>query len=174
MSKYAPLQRYLAETGANRLRLSFAEIERILGFALPRSARTYAPWWANVAGSHVQASAWLGAGWQTCQVDVPGEAVGFERSRPAASGPASPGLEDRGSAFLDGEIRLDTRRLGERAARVLGAYLEEARGDAAAALDQALEDAGETRRRRMIERFAALPYVPGDSASLIREDRDGR
>lgn len=171
MSKYAPLNRHLAGTSTDRIRLSFAEIERILGFSLPASARTYAPWWANVGGSHVQARAWMDAGWQTLQVDVPGEAVSFVRE----SKPPRSTLQERGSSFLDGEIRIDTRRLSADAAQSLSAYLDEADGDLAAAIDRALRDASETRRRRMIERFAtAAPTVSGDSTQLIREDRDGR
>ena len=34
--------------------MTFAQIERILGVALPNSARRYRPWWANeAAGTHV-------------------------------------------------------------------------------------------------------------------------
>lgn len=169
MGKYDPLQRHLAGCASGRVRLSFAEIEQILGFALPPSARTYAPWWANVGGSHVQARAWMGVGWQTLQVDVPGEAVSFERLAAA-----QPGLQERGSNFLDSDVRIDTRRLSSSAAQSLSHYLDEADGDVLAGLDQALRDADETRRRRLVARFAAEPAVAGDSTQLIREDRDGR
>jgi hypothetical protein len=168
MSKYAPLQRHLAGLAVRKIRLPFAEIERILGFPLPASARAYAPWWANVGGSHVQARAWLGAGWRTCQVDIPGEVIGFQKADPTPAG-----LEEAGSTYLDGEVRLDLRRLSAHAAQALGDYLNDAGGDVLAAIDLALTDGGETRRRRMIERFAVLsPRVDGDSTDLIREDRD--
>jgi len=76
MSKYEPLSRYLEKRGAT-VTLSFTEIEKILGFALPPSARQYAAWWSNNAGSHVQANAWLEAGFKTEDVDLAGQHVGF-------------------------------------------------------------------------------------------------
>ena len=39
--------------------MTFAEIEQILGAALPKSAYRYRPWWANQrAGTRVHARAW--------------------------------------------------------------------------------------------------------------------
>jgi hypothetical protein len=70
MSKYDPVGRYLAAADRQELRLSFAQVEKILGFSLPASARRYAAWWSNSGGSHVQAAAWLGAGFETADVDV--------------------------------------------------------------------------------------------------------
>lgn len=55
--KYYPLEKYLSEIEAKKLQLSFAEIESILGFALPSSAYKYSEWWSN--GSHTHANAWL-------------------------------------------------------------------------------------------------------------------
>lgn len=67
MSKYDRLGQHLS--GLDRSRghtLSFDRIETLLGFALPRSARTYQAWWANQKnGRHVQANAWLDEGWLT-------------------------------------------------------------------------------------------------------------
>ncbi len=65
-TKYEPLRRWLELQSTNRLRVTFGELEQVLGFKLPRSARELAQWWANVRGSHVQASAWMDAGWRTC------------------------------------------------------------------------------------------------------------
>lgn len=76
MSKYDSLSRYLAKR-STKLTLSFDAIEKILGFALPRSARRHPAWWSNGAASHVQANAWLGAGFETAEVDMAGEKLSF-------------------------------------------------------------------------------------------------
>jgi hypothetical protein len=173
-SKYAPLQRQLERTPGQRLRLTFAEIEATLGFKLPRSAQVYPQWWANVGGSHVQAGAWMGAGWRTCEVDVPGGRVTFERDAPAAEW-ATPGVEEPGKPFVRLPERVDLQRLTPRALLILADYIADANNDLEAALSCALEDADLTRRRRLVEWFRAnSPRVPGDSTDLIREDRDAR
>ena len=77
-SRYDPLRAYLAERTDRVVRLSFGEIERILGGPLPASARRHRPWWANErSGSHVHASAWIGAGRRTANVDLNAAMVDF-------------------------------------------------------------------------------------------------
>jgi hypothetical protein len=88
MSKYDSLSRYLAKQ-SSKLTLSFDAIEKILGFALPGSARRHPAWWSNGADSHVQANAWLGAGFETAEVDISGEKLSFV-PRPEEEAPASP------------------------------------------------------------------------------------
>jgi hypothetical protein len=79
-SRYDPLKRYLAECTDSVIHLSFGEIERIIGGPLPASARRHRPWWANErSGSHVHASAWMGAGRRTTNVDLTTAAVDFVR-----------------------------------------------------------------------------------------------
>lgn len=66
MSKYDQLQDYFSQRADREFILSFAEIENIAGFELPKSARIYAPWWANEAThstTHVQCRAWCDAGY---------------------------------------------------------------------------------------------------------------
>ena len=60
--------------------MTFAELERILGRALPASARKHRPWWANRETSHSQARGWLDAGWRASKVDLDGATVTFECS----------------------------------------------------------------------------------------------
>jgi hypothetical protein len=81
--KYAPLAAYLAAQPGDRVMLTFAELEAILGAALPPSART-PPWWANTRLASAQGRAWLGAGWRVARVDLRDEppAVTFARGRP--------------------------------------------------------------------------------------------
>jgi hypothetical protein len=77
--KYAPLYNYLGKRRDLEWSVSFAELEAILGFKLPNSARVHRPWWANQGerGGHSHALAWEMAGWKTSQVDMAGERVVF-------------------------------------------------------------------------------------------------
>lgn len=80
--KYLPLAQHLvSQPAATRaLRLSFGQVEEILGDTLPVSARKYRPWWANSRSGHVQATAWLSVGWNVDTVDQSTEVVTFLRS----------------------------------------------------------------------------------------------
>ncbi len=87
MSKYSPLKDYLNRAEVGRVRLEFAEIERILGFRLPESAYRHAAWWSNNPEGHSHSLAWVAEGWRSEQVDVAGRRVTFRRD--AESGTAS-------------------------------------------------------------------------------------
>jgi antitoxin HicB len=80
-SKYLPLQVYLSAVShaASDVQLSFAEIEQIMDARLPPSAHNHREWWSNHAGSHVQARAWLEAGWEVEGVDQEAQTVRFQR-----------------------------------------------------------------------------------------------
>jgi len=80
MSKYEPLPQFLATVGGKAHRMSFAEIERILGFTLPKSAYKHEAWWSNNETGHSHARAWLKLGWRTEEVDLKGRKVTFQRS----------------------------------------------------------------------------------------------
>ena len=79
--KYAPLFRNLSVRTGTRWRATFAQIEAVLGFKLPDSARIHRPWWANQkrGGGHSHALAWQAAGWKTTRVDLAAETLVFER-----------------------------------------------------------------------------------------------
>lgn len=80
MGKYDTLGRYLGGLKSELETLSFGDVEEILGFPLPTSARTYRPWWANDE-THVQAvDGWLSVGWKVNSVDLATEIVTFRRS----------------------------------------------------------------------------------------------
>ena len=84
--KYAPLYRHLLSARAEpEWRTTFRELETILGFHLPDSARLYRPWWANSeSGSgHSHALAWQAAGWRTREVDIEAETLVFARGEGA-------------------------------------------------------------------------------------------
>ena len=79
--KYQRLYTHLYGMEAHEWRTSFSEIESVMGFELPASARLHRPWWSNQAGSngHSQALAWSAAGWETAEVDMAAETLLFRR-----------------------------------------------------------------------------------------------
>ncbi|WP_373069624.1 hypothetical protein [Gemmatimonas sp.] len=80
MAKYDPLRDYLVARAEALVKLSFSEVEGIIGAALPASARQYQAWWANEAsGNHVEARAWLDAGYRTAKLDLNAQVVEFHR-----------------------------------------------------------------------------------------------
>lgn len=78
-SMYLPLALYLQALKEERRRLTFQEIEAILGKELPDSAREHRSWWANDSTSHVQSQQWLDAGWRISYVNMSEGAVTFAR-----------------------------------------------------------------------------------------------
>jgi hypothetical protein len=81
MSRYDPLRRYLASvaTDQREVRLSFRDMERIVG-TLPPSARNYRAWWGNNQAMP-QALAWQQAGFVVETVNLTAEHVVFVRGR---------------------------------------------------------------------------------------------
>ena len=77
--KYTKLRFYLETHPRREWRTSFGNIESILGFELPASARVYSVWWSNEKneGRHSQAVAWSAAGWETAEVDLVAETLLF-------------------------------------------------------------------------------------------------
>jgi hypothetical protein len=80
MSKYEPLPQFLGSVGGMLHRMSFNEIERILGFKLPKSAYEHEAWWSNNATGHSHARAWMRSGWRTESIDLHGRKVTFQRT----------------------------------------------------------------------------------------------
>jgi hypothetical protein len=81
--KYRPLYDHLVASPVDRWDATFRDIEAILGFTLPNSARNHQAWWANeTAGSHSHARAWLAAGFATSRLDLDSERVTFTRRDP--------------------------------------------------------------------------------------------
>jgi hypothetical protein len=77
MSKYKPLSDRLAQHEADDWSASFAEIEEVLGFPLPKSARDQNAWWTGGEKPHHEA--WKGAGWRVETVDRNAQNVVFRR-----------------------------------------------------------------------------------------------
>ena len=87
--KYKRLFFHLSDLSASEWRTTFGEIESIVGFKLPSSARRHRPWWANGScHAHSHALAWSAAGWETAEVDLVTETLLFRR-RPAGKDQAA-------------------------------------------------------------------------------------
>lgn len=83
-AEYRPLHKYLEERYAENFVLTFAEIEDLLGFALPDSARVTPEWWATAEAAAVrtpQSRSWTEAS-RTAKANVPAQIVLFQRSSP--------------------------------------------------------------------------------------------
>jgi hypothetical protein len=76
--KYRALAWWLASQTTSRVEATFAEIEEILGFALPPSARQRPQPWHSYDGSAVT-RAIVDAGWVARDLDLGAERVVFER-----------------------------------------------------------------------------------------------
>jgi predicted ATPase len=84
MAKYDPLRTLLRRSGQQVLELDFDDIAAMVDGGLPSSA--YDParrmWWSNTSDSHhVQAAAWLTAGYEVAAVDYDRRRVLFRRIR---------------------------------------------------------------------------------------------
>ncbi|TKX45570.1 GIY-YIG nuclease family protein [Halorubrum sp. SD690R] len=77
--KYLPLKQYLQTVDENHLKLSFSEIEEILGFGLPKSAHKFDAWWSN--GSKPHSYAWLDSGWKVSDYSFSNQTVQFIRTQ---------------------------------------------------------------------------------------------
>ena len=75
--KYQRLYTYLCALTIREWRTTFCEIESIIGFQLPASARLHRPWWSNQTrgNGHSQALSWSAAGWETAEVDMEAETL---------------------------------------------------------------------------------------------------
>ncbi|MEM2917090.1 MAG: hypothetical protein QXN63_01880 [Candidatus Bathyarchaeia archaeon] len=83
-AKYSPLGTYLTYRGhfTNVVKLSFAQIDGIIGDNLPLSALRSEDWWAN-SKTHAQSRVWLNAGWQVENVDLKEGTVTFRKVKEA-------------------------------------------------------------------------------------------
>jgi hypothetical protein len=79
--KYAPLYEYLVNRYADRVVLTFAQIEDLLGGALPDTARARHDWWTSTDGVADKSScsdAWILAG-RTARPNLLARTVAFDR-----------------------------------------------------------------------------------------------
>ena len=101
MSKYESLPQFLSSGTVSTRRMSFEQIERVLGFKLPKSAYEHEAWWSNNPTGHSHARAWLSAGWRTQDVDLSERKVTFERAKTSADAPRSSRRRDPWGCMAD-------------------------------------------------------------------------
>lgn len=92
MGKYAPIRSFLQKHGTETVPMTFAEIERVLGFKLPNS-KHYPAWWSNNPKNNVMTNEWLAAGYKTEHVDVEKGRLVFRKTVDLAPSPM-PEAED--------------------------------------------------------------------------------
>ena len=81
MAVYDPLRKWLTQQ-PKTVTVTFSELEKILGRPLPYSASHYSTWWDNEDFSdekHVQAKAWLAAGYRVQEVKMIEKVVTFRK-----------------------------------------------------------------------------------------------
>lgn len=81
--RYAALADWLqSQSGQyDQIPLTFDEIEKIVGFKLPDSARVFRGWWANDSVGHTHSQLWLDAGWRTSYINLSEGRVTFNRNK---------------------------------------------------------------------------------------------
>ncbi len=101
MGKYDPLRDYLAGRSGDEARMTFTEVEQLVG-PLPDSARNHRAWWAN--DNKVEALAWRAAGWHVASVNQTSGQVVFARG--ATGGTSRSGRIVTGSqaAYIDDQV----------------------------------------------------------------------
>lgn len=75
---YSAIGKFLAQQQEATCKLSFEQIEALLGFKLPFAARSLRPFWSLPKYQHIQG--WTRQGWETERVDFILETVTFKRS----------------------------------------------------------------------------------------------
>ena len=81
-AEYLSLHKYLENRYADTVVLTFSQIEDLLGFLLPESARRESEWWADAGADDTpsaQARSWTQAH-RTATPNLPAHTVSFERS----------------------------------------------------------------------------------------------
>jgi hypothetical protein len=172
-SKYDPLRSYLGGLRDRELPMAFRDVERVLGFSLPPSARRHPAWWSNNRGTNVAVRAWRDAGWHTSRVNITGETLVFVRDGDRAES-AAPNAGSIAPSRDVARTFLGRARLSRPAVRLLEDYADEKGCDLGMAAAEILNAVALERRRILVERFvAASRPVAGDSPD-IREDGDAR
>lgn len=89
-SKYEPLTSHLRAQRGDSVRMTFAEIERVIGRKLPPSAVTHRAWWSNNPLNNVMTRAWQEAGFESEQVDLDERKLVFRRTPSRATSLKAP------------------------------------------------------------------------------------
>jgi hypothetical protein len=100
--KYRPLRDYLGGCAGSTARMTFAELEALVG-VLPDSARRHRAWWGNNDATS-EARAWLDAGWRVESVNQAAGEVVFTRGTAARAGNGRPSAPEASAAYVDAEV----------------------------------------------------------------------
>jgi DNA-binding XRE family transcriptional regulator len=159
-SKYYPLFKYLSrQPDTEPIKLSFAEIEKILAKPLPTTALTTRAWWANSHTPHGRS--WQEANWLVDSVDFENKEVVFRPAR---------------ITYRVTPIRKSKSWTGQqvKALREFAGWSQQELADRLAVRQQTVSDwevGNHTARRsmgkllEMIAREIGFPYDTGDQSS---------
>ena len=128
--KYQALWRWLDDNSADEVRLTFDEVEQILGLPLPPSARDYQTHWKGYSGTAL-GRAIRDAGWRAVTVGLDEQRVVLQRDTVEGAEPIDE-LGSGGWSYTDDDVE---------AARYIWAHLS----DAARAVMRTLMDAAPER-----------------------------
>jgi hypothetical protein len=96
MGKYEPLTEFLQKQPGGEVRMSFAQIERVVGFKLPPVAQRHRAWWSNSPTNNVMTRAWLDAGFRSEQVDMAARKLVFRKGAASSASDAAPRTTENG------------------------------------------------------------------------------
>lgn len=163
MYAYQSLESHLNTRSESSVRMTYAEIERVLGRKLPPSAYgdKKRQWWANTE-SHSQALAWLRSN-RKAKLDVRNEQVEFVRQTEAE-------VAKRSDSAV---IQLES--LSPAGRRMLEDLAEERGVSLGLAASELLNEAAYQRRAQLLDWFKGRSkFSTVSSAEMVREDRDAR
>ena len=80
MGKYEPLGQFLRKQKQERIRMSFSDIEKLIGSKLPKSSKSHRAWWSNNPTNNVMTKEWLEAGYETEEVELASERLVFRKA----------------------------------------------------------------------------------------------
>jgi hypothetical protein len=106
MSKYDALGNHLRKQSRDEVPMTFAEIERVTGAKLPRSAFEHRPWWSNNGSNSVMTKVWLNAGFRSAHVDMKGRRLVFERAKKTEGFAEETGMHTRQNSGSAGAPRV--------------------------------------------------------------------
>jgi hypothetical protein len=125
--KYDALGLYLkSRASQSEVRLTFAEIEAIIGSELPSSAYDHRPWWSNNPSNNVMTKVWLAAGFETEQVDMAGRKLVFRNVgkmiRELEESPEGQAMDNALQELVEHELAEEAREFRTMDAKPLGRH----------------------------------------------------
>lgn len=106
MGKYEPLREFLKSQDRAEIRMTFSQIEKLIGSKLPASAQEHRAWWSNNPSNSVITKAWLEAGYRTEDVDMAAGRLVFRRQVDSARRrQLGPQLDEAGLHPLIGSMK---------------------------------------------------------------------